>query len=104
MKFCVWSKILLIFIYLQTILALSKERSKIFENDEISISYRSNEIFNSASLTDTKRQKQFTELKPDDGSSPLRLSKEQFGRFSWYFLLMKGCFTFDGCSIPKEAH
>ena len=31
-----------------------------------------------------KRGKQpFTEMKPDKESSPLRLSKEQLGRFSW---------------------
>jgi hypothetical protein len=44
----------------------------------------SRKLKNKASLSDVKSQKQFTELKPDDSSSPLRLSKEQFGRFSWY--------------------
>ena len=39
---------------------------------------------NLASLTDAKRPAKFTELKPDDNSSALRISKEQLGRFSWY--------------------
>jgi hypothetical protein len=33
-----------------------------------------------------KKNKSFTVIKPDDNSSPLKLSKEQIGRFSWAVL------------------
>jgi len=57
--------------------------TKIFVEDDKSLTFRSNIYLIPASLIDTKRQSKFTELKPDDNSSPLKLSKEQLGRFSW---------------------
>jgi hypothetical protein len=59
-------------------------KSSIFEDDESSLSYRS---INSIKVAfGDKKNKSFTVIKPDDNSSPLKLSKEQIGRFSWAVL------------------
>jgi hypothetical protein len=42
--------------------------------------------YNLTTDNSVKTRKQFTELRPDEESSPLRLSKEQLGRFSWYII------------------
>jgi hypothetical protein len=46
--------------------------------------YEMDEKILSMSTSSLKSRKQaFTELRPDEESNPLKLSKEQLGRFSW---------------------
>lgn len=60
-----------------------QHKKKLFEDDDRVLSYRSIFIYKIASIVEAKR-KPFTEVRPDQTSSPLKLSKEQIGRFSWY--------------------
>lgn len=75
--------IILVYFVIQMVSLKQNNHTKIFVEDDKSLTFRSNIYLIPASLIDTKRQSKFTELKPDDNSSPLKLSKEQLGRFSW---------------------
>jgi hypothetical protein len=66
-------------IMLAIIVIAMSARNRIYDKDEKFIAFRSN-ILNKLEQNTTE---EVTLLRPDEESTPLKLSKEQLGRFSW---------------------